>query len=61
MGVHEIKQRPVVKDGQIVVGEVMLLSFTFDHRIIDGHIGAAFAKDVVALLEEPARLIVEMT
>lgn len=61
MGVHEIKQRPVVKDGQIVVGDVMLLSFTFDHRIVDGHMGAAFAKDVVALLEEPARLIVEMS
>jgi pyruvate dehydrogenase E2 component (dihydrolipoamide acetyltransferase) len=60
LGVHEMKRRPVVKGDEIVIGEVMLLSLSFDHRIIDGHIGAAFAQEIIALLEEPERLLVSM-
>ncbi len=60
LGVHQIKQRPVVRNGQIVVGEVMLLSLSFDHRIIDGHVGAAFAYEVIGYLENPDRLLLEM-
>lgn len=60
LGVHQIKQRPVVKDGAIVIGEIMLLSLSFDHRIVDGHVGAAFAYDVIAYLEEPDLLFLEM-
>ncbi len=61
LGVHQIKQRPVVKNGQIVIGEVMLLSLSFDHRIVDGHVGAAFAYDIIGYLEDPDRLFLEMT
>jgi pyruvate dehydrogenase E2 component (dihydrolipoamide acetyltransferase) len=60
LGIHQIKQKPVVKDGQIVVGEVMLLSLSFDHRIVDGHVGAAFAYDVIGYLQNPDRLFLEM-
>ncbi|MBX3234386.1 MAG: 2-oxo acid dehydrogenase subunit E2 [Labilithrix sp.] len=60
LGVHQIKQKPVVRDGQIVVGEVMLLSLSFDHRIVDGHVGAAFAYDVIRWLEDPEGLFLEM-
>jgi pyruvate dehydrogenase E2 component (dihydrolipoamide acetyltransferase) len=60
LGVHEIKRRPVVKDDQIVIGDVMLLSLSFDHRIIDGHVGAAFAQEIIGYLEEPDRLLVEL-
>jgi pyruvate dehydrogenase E2 component (dihydrolipoamide acetyltransferase) len=60
LGVHRIKERPVVKNGQIVVGEVMFLSLSFDHRVVDGHVGAAFAYDVIRYLEEPDRLLLEM-
>jgi len=60
LGVHQIKQRPVVRDGEIVIGEVMLLSLSFDHRIVDGHVGAAFAYDIIGFLEEPDRLLLEM-
>jgi len=59
LGVHQMKQKPVVRDGQIVIGEVMLLSLSFDHRIIDGHIGAAFAYDVIHYLEDPDSLLLE--
>jgi len=60
LGVHRIKERPVVKDGQIVIGNVMLLSLSFDHRIVDGHVGAAFAYDIIASLETPERMFLEM-
>ncbi len=60
LGVHRMKQRPVVKDGQIVIGEVMLLSLSFDHRIVDGHVGAAFAYDIISYLENPDRLFLQM-
>jgi pyruvate dehydrogenase E2 component (dihydrolipoamide acetyltransferase) len=59
LGVHRIKERPVVRDGQIVIGQVMLLSLSLDHRIVDGHVGAAFAYDVIHYLEDPARLLLE--
>jgi pyruvate dehydrogenase E2 component (dihydrolipoamide acetyltransferase) len=60
LGVHQIKQKPVVRDGQIVIGEVMLLSLSFDHRVVDGHVGAAFAYDVIRWLEDPEGLFLEM-
>lgn len=59
LGVHQMKQKPVVKNGEIVIGEVMLLSLSFDHRIIDGHVGAAFAYEVIGFLENPDRLLLE--
>jgi pyruvate dehydrogenase E2 component (dihydrolipoamide acetyltransferase) len=61
MGVHAAKKRPVVRGDQIVIGEVMNLSFSFDHRIIDGDVGAVFAQDIVSYLENPDRLLVEMS
>lgn len=60
LGVHQMKQKPVVRDGQIVIGQVMLLSLSFDHRLIDGHVGAAFAYEVIGYLENPDRLFLEM-
>jgi pyruvate/2-oxoglutarate dehydrogenase complex dihydrolipoamide acyltransferase (E2) component len=60
LGVHEMKRRPVVKGDQIVVGDVMLLSLSFDHRIIDGHVGAAFAQEIIGFLQEPERLLLQM-
>lgn len=61
LGIHQIKEKPVVRDGQIVIGHVMLLSLSFDHRIVDGHVGAAFAYDIIEYLENPDRLFLEMT
>ncbi len=60
LGVHQIKKKPVVRDGEIVIGDVMLLSLSFDHRIIDGHVGAAFAYEIIRYLENPDRLWLEM-
>lgn len=60
LGVHQIKEKPVVRGGQITIGQVMLLSLSFDHRIIDGHVGAAFAYEVIGYLENPDRLFLDL-
>ena len=60
LGVHRIEPRPVVRDGQIVAREMMYLSLAFDHRLIDGHVGAAFAYELIRYLQEPELLLVEL-
>jgi pyruvate/2-oxoglutarate dehydrogenase complex dihydrolipoamide acyltransferase (E2) component len=59
LGVHRAVERPVVRNGQIVVRLIMNLSITFDHRIMDGVTASRFCMDVVKLLEHPALLAVE--
>ncbi len=60
LGVHQMKRKPVVKDDKVAIGDVMLLSLSFDHRIVDGHVGAAFAYEVIGYLERPETLFLEM-
>jgi pyruvate/2-oxoglutarate dehydrogenase complex dihydrolipoamide acyltransferase (E2) component len=59
LGVHRASERPVVREGQIVIRQVMNLSITFDHRILDGMTAAKFVLDVAKLLEHPAALALE--
>lgn len=59
MGVHAIKEKPVVRQGHVVPGKVMNLSFSFDHRIVDGAIGAQFAATLIRFLEDPKLLLLE--
>ncbi len=58
IGIHKIEKRPVVRNDQIVIREMMYLSCSFDHRVIDGHVGAAFVQTLVKYLEHPALLFV---
>lgn len=57
LGLHRIRERPVVDRGEVVVGQVATMSLSFDHRFIDGHVAAAFAYDLIALLERPEILL----
>ena len=59
LGVHAIKQKPVVKDGAVVAGHVMNLSLSFDHRVVDGAVGAQFTRMLVRYLENPSLLLLE--
>jgi pyruvate dehydrogenase E2 component (dihydrolipoamide acetyltransferase) len=59
LGIHKIEKRPVVRGDQVVIRDMMYLSCSFDHRVIDGHIGAAFVQSVRDSLEHPALLFVE--
>jgi pyruvate/2-oxoglutarate dehydrogenase complex dihydrolipoamide acyltransferase (E2) component len=56
MGVHRIVDRPVVKDGAIVVRPMMNASIGFDHRVVDGELAVKFLRRVCALLEQPQLL-----
>jgi pyruvate dehydrogenase E2 component (dihydrolipoamide acetyltransferase) len=60
LGVHQMKRKPVVRGDQILIGDVMLLSLSFDHRLIDGHVGAAFAYELIDLLEHPETMFLDM-
>lgn len=58
LAVGAIAQVPVVKDGQIKVGNVMKVTLSCDHRVVDGASGAAFLQTLQGLLEEPLRMLV---
>ncbi|MFQ5919229.1 MAG: dihydrolipoamide acetyltransferase family protein [Thermoplasmata archaeon] len=60
LGVHKIAKRPMVQDGQVVIREMMNVSVSFDHRIIDGHVGAAFTQSLVRYLEDPGVLLLHL-
>jgi 2-oxoisovalerate dehydrogenase E2 component (dihydrolipoyl transacylase) len=59
VGVNKMIERPVVRDGQVVIRKIMNLSSSFDHRVVDGWDAAEFVQRVRALLETPATLFVE--
>jgi pyruvate/2-oxoglutarate dehydrogenase complex dihydrolipoamide acyltransferase (E2) component len=59
LGVGKILEKPVVENGSLKVGQRMMLSLTFDHRIMDGADGARFLKEVKRHIEEPYRLSVQ--
>jgi len=59
VGVNKMIERPVVKNGQIVVRKMMNLSSSFDHRIVDGWDAAEFVQAIKTLLEHPATLFID--
>ena len=60
LGMHKIDQRPVVEDGQIVIRPMMYVAMSYDHRIIDGKDSVTFLVAIKELLEDPARLLLEI-
>lgn len=60
LGMHNIVERPVVVDGQIVVRPIMYLALSYDHRIIDGRESVSFLVRIKQLLEDPARLLLDI-
>lgn len=61
LGVHKMRERPVVKNGKIEIATMMNVSLSFDHRVIDGSVGAEFTYEVIKYLENPELLLLEMT
>lgn len=59
LGMHAIQDRPVVRDGQIVIRPMMYLALSYDHRIIDGREAVGFLKRVKEYIEEPEELLLE--
>tara|TARA_Y100000590_G_scaffold450631_1_gene590605 strand:- start:2870 stop:4228 length:1359 start_codon:yes stop_codon:yes gene_type:complete len=60
LGMHNIVERPVVKEGNVVVRPIMYLALSYDHRIIDGKEAVSFLKTVKECLEEPRRLFLDL-
>ncbi|MBN9298427.1 MAG: pyruvate dehydrogenase complex dihydrolipoamide acetyltransferase [Filimonas sp.] len=58
LAVGGISQEPVVKNGQIVPGNVMKVTLSCDHRVVDGATGSAFLQTLKSLLEEPLRMLI---
>jgi pyruvate dehydrogenase E2 component (dihydrolipoamide acetyltransferase) len=58
LAVGGISQEPVVKNGQVVPGNIMKLTLSCDHRVVDGATGAAFLQTLKQMLEEPVRMLV---
>ena len=59
VGINRIVARPVVRDGAVQVRQMMNLSSSFDHRVVDGAIAAAYIQRVKQLLEAPATLFID--
>ena len=60
LGMHTIQERPVVREGQIVIRPMMNLALTYDHRIVDGREAVTFLKRIKETLETPARMLLEI-
>jgi len=60
LGMHKIQDRPVVIDGQIVIRPMMYLALSYDHRLIDGREAVGFLVAIKNLLEDPARILLEL-
>jgi len=60
LGMHSIQERPVALNGEVVIRPMMYLALSYDHRIVDGKEAVTFLKRVKELIENPARMLLEV-
>jgi 2-oxoglutarate dehydrogenase E2 component (dihydrolipoamide succinyltransferase) len=60
LGMHAIQDRPVARDGQVVIRPMMNLALTYDHRLVDGREAVTFLKRIKDAIEAPARMLIEV-
>ena len=60
LGMHRIEDRPVVRDGAIVIRPMMYLALSYDHRLVDGREAVTFLVAVKEAIEDPARLLIDL-
>lgn len=60
LGLHAIQDRPVARDGQVVIRPMMYVALTYDHRIVDGREAVTFLRRIKEVIEEPSRMLVEI-
>ncbi len=60
LGMHATKERPMAVDGEVVILPMMYLAFSYDHRMVDGRESVGFLKTIKELLEDPARILLEI-
>ena len=59
LGLHAITDRPVAREGQVVIRPMMYVALTYDHRIVDGREAVSFLKRIKECVEAPARMLIE--
>ena len=57
---HAIQERPVARDGAVVIRPMMYVALTYDHRIVDGREAVSFLRRVKEVIESPARMLMEV-
>ncbi len=60
LGMHSIQERPVARNGQVVIAPMMYLALTYDHRIVDGREAVSFLKRLADCIENPSRMLLEV-
>jgi 2-oxoglutarate dehydrogenase E2 component (dihydrolipoamide succinyltransferase) len=60
LGMHKIQERPIAVNGQVVIRPMMYLALSYDHRMIDGKEAVQFLVTIKDLLEDPARILLEI-
>src|SRR5438094_2145085 len=60
LGLHVIQDRPVARDGQVVIRPMMYVALTYDHRLVDGREAGGFLRPAKECMEDPARLLLEI-
>ena len=57
---HAIQDRPVARNGQVVIRPMMYVALTYDHRIVDGREAVTFLRRIKEIIEDPARMLLEV-
>ena len=57
---HAIQDRPVARDGEVVIRPMMYVALTYDHRLVDGREAVTFLRRIKENIEEPARMLLEV-
>jgi 2-oxoglutarate dehydrogenase E2 component (dihydrolipoamide succinyltransferase) len=60
LGLHVIEDRPVARNGEVVIRPMMYLALSYDHRIVDGREAVTFLKRIKEVIEDPARMLLEI-
>ncbi|MDY6992417.1 MAG: 2-oxo acid dehydrogenase subunit E2, partial [Pseudomonadota bacterium] len=60
LGMHNIVERPIAEEGQVVIRPVMYVALSYDHRLIDGRQAVQFLVTIKQAIEDPARLLLEL-
>ena len=57
---HAIQDRPVAREGQVVIRPMMYVALTYDHRLVDGREAVTFLKRIKEAIEDPSRMLLEV-
>jgi 2-oxoglutarate dehydrogenase E2 component (dihydrolipoamide succinyltransferase) len=60
LGLHAIQERPVAREGAVIIRPMMYVALTYDHRLVDGREAVAFLKRIKDVIENPARMLMEV-